>query len=315
MRATAVIVFAFALATPQAGRTQSAPTPSAVSDSASAAETPAPQKKGLFGKIKGLAKNKVVKTVAKAALCTAVPGGQVIASALDAADTKNAAGVAGAAAGVAGGGGNCMPGMPGMAGNGMPPTASGVAAVAGVAAPGIPSMPTTGIGGAGMSVEQMQAMQKQYQQMGMDSAQLAAMQQMMAAMPGAAAAATAPAGPAAGPASLDGLGPALSLEKGRMVLRQLPWIPGSDALRTDAGPSFGLAVHQVALAMQATATRYKVEARVEDQGNKDQNRLLSQKRAAVVIAGLTAEGIAPARLSVSDGGADKDVRIVVSETK
>jgi outer membrane protein OmpA-like peptidoglycan-associated protein len=51
------------------------------------------------------------------------------------------------------------------------------------------------------------------------------------------------------------------------------------------------------------------------QGGKAQNRLLSEKRAAVVIAALTAEGIVPQRLSVSGGGADKDVRVVVSESK
>jgi outer membrane protein OmpA-like peptidoglycan-associated protein len=308
MRATLVIVLAFALATAQAGKAQTAPTPSAVSDSTLPAAAPAPKKKGMFGKIKGLAKNKVVKTVAKAALCTVVPGGQVVASALDAAESKNVAGAATTAAGLTGGGGNCMPGMAAMTGNAAT-AATGAASVAGA---GIPSMPTTGIGGAAMSAKQMKAMQKQYQQMGMDSAQLAAMQRMMGAMPGAPAAATVAGAPAAEPASL---GPALSREKGRMVMRQLPWMPGSDALRADGVPIFGLAIHQVALAMQATSTGYKVEARVEEQGGKAQNRLLSQKRAAAVVAALTAEGIAPQRLRVSDGGADKDVRIVVAESK
>ncbi len=70
---------------------------------------PAPKKKGLFGKVKGVAENKVVQSVAKTAACTMVPGGQVIAGAIDAASSKSAgeavSGAAGAAAGT-----SCMPG-------------------------------------------------------------------------------------------------------------------------------------------------------------------------------------------------------------
>ena len=84
---------------------------------ATAAAVVKKKKGGMFGKFKGLAKNKVVKTVAKTALCTVVPGGQVVAGALDAAETKNVAGAAGAAGSAlsGGGGGGCMPGMAGMA--------------------------------------------------------------------------------------------------------------------------------------------------------------------------------------------------------
>src|SRR5918994_454043 len=87
----------------------------AASDSLGAVVAPVAKKKGgMFGKVKSLAKNKIVKTVGKAALCTVVPGGQVIAGALDAAETKN---VAGAAATAVTGGGSCMPGMAGVAAN------------------------------------------------------------------------------------------------------------------------------------------------------------------------------------------------------
>src|SRR3954451_9167482 len=71
------------------------------------------KKAGLFGKMKGLAESKVVNSVAKTALCTAVPGGSLVASALDAKKAKSATG---AAANVAtASGGSCMPGM-GLAG-------------------------------------------------------------------------------------------------------------------------------------------------------------------------------------------------------
>jgi hypothetical protein len=73
-----------------------------------AAETKS--KGGLFGKAKKLAKNKVVKAVAKTAACTMVPGGQAIAGAIDAAGAENAGeGARGAA--TAATGSACMPGM------------------------------------------------------------------------------------------------------------------------------------------------------------------------------------------------------------
>lgn len=73
-----------------------------------------PHKKhgGLFSKAKHLASSKVVKSVAKVAACTMVPGGQAIASAIDASDAKNAGQVAQGAAGAATGSA-CMPGMGG----------------------------------------------------------------------------------------------------------------------------------------------------------------------------------------------------------
>src|SRR5690349_10320794 len=78
------------------------------------------KKAGLFGKMKGLAESKVVNSVAKTALCTAVPGGSLVASALDAKKAKSAKDATGAAASVATGStGSCMPGL-GLAGMGLP---------------------------------------------------------------------------------------------------------------------------------------------------------------------------------------------------
>ncbi len=89
----------------------------AVLDTAPAADTAVhdslPKKKGgLFGKAKGIMKNKVVQQVAKVAACTMVPGGQVIAGAIDAASSQSAGEAASGAAGAASGS-SCMPGMGG----------------------------------------------------------------------------------------------------------------------------------------------------------------------------------------------------------
>jgi hypothetical protein len=147
--------------------------------------------------------------------------------------------------------------------------------------------------------------------MGMDTAQIRAMQQMMSGMPGAAA----PAAPqAASPEPVAGA-PALSREKGRILVRGLPWVAGSEAIRQGGDPMFGMAMREVATAIQGTGKRYKIEVRVEEQGGKAQNRSLAQKRAAVVIAALAAQGVSADRLDIADGKSDKDARIIVSEGK
>jgi hypothetical protein len=103
-----------------------------------AADTAPKKKGGLFGKAKGLMKSKVVQTVAKTAACTMVPGGQVLAGAIDAAGSRNAeeaaAGTAGAASGT-----SCMPGMgaPGLAGAGSARGLNG--GMAGLVNPGLAS--------------------------------------------------------------------------------------------------------------------------------------------------------------------------------
>jgi hypothetical protein len=317
MRTLLAVLLASAVLVPETGAAQSGSTVAqATGDSIAAAVAPAVKKKkgGLFGKVKGLAKNKVVKSVAKVALCTAVPGGSMIAGALDAADKKDVAGAAVGAATGGGGAGGCMPGMAGMAA----PTGAGAAGVgaAGVGALGaslsgsaLPGQPTSGTPAMAISPEQLKQMQEQYAKMGMDTAQLRA---MMAGMPGAPQPGTATASSSAG---FTGA-PALSREKGRMVVRNLPWSAGSEALQPGGDPMFGMAMHEVAVAIQGTGKRYKIEAKVEEQGVKAQNKLLSQKRGATVVAALTARGVPADRLIVSDGGADKkDPRIIVSEAK
>jgi hypothetical protein len=185
-----LVMLAFALSLPLPSSAQSG----AAQDSAQ----PAPKKHGgLFGKVKGLAKNKVVQQVVKTAACNMVPGGQLVAGAIDNASAKKAAknaatnavkgAVAGAALGAATGKSTCGPGLMGsLASAGM---------AKGVAGAGIPGMPTTGMPGVGTSADQMKQMAEQYQKMGMNPAQIKAMQQQMQA---AAAGTPAMAMPGAG---------------------------------------------------------------------------------------------------------------------
>jgi len=210
MRSVLTVLLASAILIPEIGTAQSCSTVGEATDSTAATVAPAAKKKGgLFGKVKGIAKNKVVKTVAKVALCTAVPGGSMIAGALDAAETKN---VAGAAASAVTGGSSCMPGMAGMAGKANPAAAAigaagggalgavgaGALGAAGagalgaaVSGVGLPGQPSAGMPGMAMAIspEQMKLLMEQYRKAGMDPAQIQMMmQQMMAAQAAAAAA-------------------------------------------------------------------------------------------------------------------------------
>ena len=188
MRSVLTVLLASAILIPEISAAQSASTVAEVTGDSTTAAVPAAKKKGgLFGKAKGLAKNKIVKTVAKTALCTAVPGGSMIAGALDAAETKN---VAGAAATAVTGGSSCMPGMagqgnPGAAGIGAAGAGALGAAVSGV---GLPGQPSTAMPGMTIPPEQMKQLMEQYRKAGMDPAQIQMMQQMMASQAAAAAA-------------------------------------------------------------------------------------------------------------------------------
>jgi hypothetical protein len=347
MRSIHLALIAFALSLPVAGAAQSPAAPDT--------SQPAPKKGGLFGKkgglfgkAKALTQNKLVQTVAKTAVCNMVPGGQLVAGALDkklaAKAGKEAA--AGAAFGAATGKGNPCGGM-GLASKlGMPSAAQGVPGA------GIPGMPTTAMPGVGMSADQMKQvaeqyrkmgmkpeqikamqqqmltaapsppgavmsadqlkqMQEQYRAMGMDPAQIKAMQQMTAGMSGTESEAVAASvNPSPSPTA-----PALSREKDRLVLRQLPWVPGSEAIVAGAEPVFAQALGGLAATMVNGAHRYKVEVRVENQNSGSKGRQLAQRRVAVVIAELVRQGMPQARLVPNDGGSDKDPRLVISETK
>jgi hypothetical protein len=149
---------------------------------------PAPKKKkggGLFGKMKGLTQNKTLQSVAKAAACNMVPGGQLVATALDSKkNAKNAAknAAAGAALGAKQqtcGAGGLMGSLSSKLAGGVPGGIAGGAAggLAGVAGATVPGLPTTGLVGGALSAKQLKQMQEQYKKMGMNPAQIQAMQQ------------------------------------------------------------------------------------------------------------------------------------------
>jgi hypothetical protein len=353
MRRIRYSLVTIALAMPLPCVAQSAP--SASPGVSAPADTAVPVKKkkgGLFGKVKGLAQNKTLQQVAKTAACNMVPGGQLVAGAIDAASAKKAAknaakdAATGAALGAVGGkNSTCAPGM-GLAGKLTPAALSG-----GVPGVGVPGMPTTGMPAAGLpakqlkqmreqyqemgfSPEQIQAMQQQmttapvaglspeqikqmeeqYRNMGMDPGQLEAMRQMMAGTPAGSPGPPPAAAPPGSPITASEA-PSLSREKNRLVLRRLPWASGSEAIHPGSEPAFDLAMRNLVGSIVSGAKRYKVEVRVENQGSKTRSQQLAQKRAAAVVTALIAQGMPQNRLTAGGGGSDKDPRVVVSETK
>jgi outer membrane protein OmpA-like peptidoglycan-associated protein len=201
MRSIYLGLLAVTLALPQPSSAQSGAPASGNTAAASDTAQPAPKKKkgGLFGKMKSLTQNKVVQQVAKTAACNMVPGGQLVAGALDNAAAKKAAknaaqnavknaakdAVTGAALGaVAGKQSTCGPGM-GLMGKGGGAGLVGAVAGAGVPGVGVPGLPTTGLTGAALSAQQLKQTQEQYGKMGLNPAQIQAMQQQMTASPGA----------------------------------------------------------------------------------------------------------------------------------
>ncbi len=121
-----------------------AATPGAATPAAAApADTSEHKHHGMFGKLKSVAQNKTVQNVAKAAACQALPGGQYMVAAAEAAKDKKSitSGVTNSQ--------SCIPGMGGMSGVGGKGLAgAGVAGAAG-AAGGLGGMTAAQIAAAG----------------------------------------------------------------------------------------------------------------------------------------------------------------------
>lgn len=272
-----------------------------------AADTAQKKGGGLLGKVKGVARNKVVQQIAKTAACTMLPGGQVVAGAIDAAANKDAVGAAaGAATGT-----TCMPGM-----GGAGAMASG--AMAGGAMPG----------GAGMSAAAAAAAGAGGQPSGMDPAMMAAysaqmaaaMQAMQAQMaqPGAAGAGMPPGATGMPPGAMGAPGEAGGkalqvssdlpgdLKKGKTVIRNIDWIPGGGAVSPAGADGFGQAMAQVAAAMKQAGGSYRLDLYMDKHSGDVVVRALGPERLAAVQASLVQGGVAPGPDGPQIGKSKKD---------
>jgi hypothetical protein len=281
-----------------------APAPSAVAagDSVVVAAADTVHKKkhgGLMGRVKSVAKNKMVQQVAKVAACTVVPGGQVIAGAIDAASSKGAAGAAQGVSGAATGS-SCMPGMGAAAGlgsgvsGGMPAGGMGLpgGATMGLSAAQMAAMQAGGAGKMG-SPDMMAAQMQQIQQM----------QQMMALQTGGAGAMTE------APGQTVELSPDLAAElaKGKSTVRNIDWVAGTPGISAAGTPGFTQAMTQLAAGMAQLGGSYRLDLYLDQRYDDAIVKSLGAQRLSAVQTALSgAVGSAQPTPVLEVGKAKKD---------
>jgi hypothetical protein len=251
------------------------------------AETVHKKHGGLFGKMKGVAKNKMVQQVAKVAACTMVPGGQLVAGAIDAASNKGAAGAAQGVAGAASGS-SCMPGMGGAAG--MAGGMTGTGATMGLTATQLAGLHP---GGAGNAASQAMIM-----------AQMQQMQQMMSTQKAAGLGAMTEAPGQTVDVSTD---LAAELGKGKTSLRNIDWIAGAPGISPAGTPGFTQAMTQLAAAMGQAGGSYRLDLYLDDRYEDAIVKTLGPERLSTVEAALSdALGGAQSTAKIEIGKAKKD---------
>ncbi len=257
-------------------------------DSAPADSTPVKKGGGLFGKVKGMAKNKVVQQVAKTAACTMLPGGQIVASAIDAAGDKGAVGAAtGAATGT-----SCMPGMGG-AGGAAAAAAMGGGALPGAIVPGAAMVGGGMPGGPGMA-QMMMTAPGAGQPAVMDAAALAAYQAQMMAMMQASEGrmGSMPGAPGAvpGAAMAEGSGQPLEvaadlaaqLRKGKTAVRHIDWVANSVGLTEQGTAALTAAAADIVAGMRAAGGRYRLDLYMDKRYDDGSAKMLGPQRLSTV---------------------------------
>lgn len=278
----------------------------------------------MFGKLKSVAQNKTVQSVTKAALCSAVPGGQYVVAAADA--KKNKTSVASSMVNSQ----SCIPGMPGAGMAGM----GGKAGLAG-AAVGAASM--GGMGGrAGLAGAAAGAS-------GSPSlAQIAAMNGMRGAPAGRGAAVTAMSiatltsamqqanaasaanGGAGTEMSTEAAGQQLKLsgavaeeiKKGKLTIKKIDWVHGSPSVSAPMTQGFMDLMTTAGQAINAAGGAYRVDIYMDKKYSDAEIASLGQQRGAIIVASLQAGGQLPADVVTAGKiGKDKEQRVEIVKVK
>ncbi|MBA3318104.1 MAG: hypothetical protein H0T50_08445 [Gemmatimonadales bacterium] len=239
---------------------------------------------GLFGKVKNVAKNKVVQQVAKVAACTMLPGGQVVAGAIDAAANKDAVGAAAGAAT----GSTCMPGMGGagamaggaLAGGAMPGGALGGGAIPGAAGLAVAAGGQPG----GMDPATMAAYNAQM--MAMMQVSMARMGQagQMPEMPGSAQPGNMAGLPTEGESQPLELASDLvkELRKGKSTVRHIDWVAGTPSLSTAGSAALTEAIAAIAAAMREAGGAYRLDLYLDKRYDETAAQSLGPQRLSTV---------------------------------
>lgn len=288
------------------------------------ADTTPHKKGGMFGKLKSVAQNKMVQSVTKAALCTAVPGGQYMVAAADA--KKNGKSVASSMVNSQ----SCIPGMPGAGMAGM----EGKAGLAG-AAMGAASMGgmggKSGLAGAAAGAAGTPSL-----------AQIAAMNGMKGAPAGRGAAVTAmsiatltsameqanaasaASGGAGGEMGTEAAGQQLKLsgavaeeiKKGKLTIKKIDWVHGSPSVSAPMTQGFMDLMTSAGQAINAAGGTYRVDIYMDKKYSDAEIASLGQQRGAIIVASLQAGGQLPADVVTAGKiGKDKEQRVEIVKVK
>jgi hypothetical protein len=287
----------------------------AIAAAPAAADT-APKKKGMFGKLKSVAHNKTVQNVTKAALCTAVPGGQYMVAAAEAKKSGQsvASGVANSQ--------SCIPGMPG-AGMGGMGGMGGKTAIAGAAASAAGSLAGGGVGTASASARMMPGMPGVPKMPGgatvTTTAQGIAGMQTAMAQANAASAATGGAGGLPTESSGEQMklsGPVSDeIKKGKLVIKKIDWMHDNAAVSPSSTQGFMDLMMSVAEAMKNTGARYRVDVYSDKKYAEAEIATLGAQRAAMIVSLLQAGGQLGEAVVAGKIGKDKEQRVEIMKVK
>jgi hypothetical protein len=286
------------------------------------ADTTPHKKGGMFGKLKSVAHNKTVQSVTKAALCTAVPGGQYMVAAADAkkAGKSIASGVANAQ--------SCIPGMPGAGMAGM----GGMGGKAGLAGAAM-NAASMGVGGGkaggpgAMNLAQIAAMNGGKGAPAGRGAAVSAVSiaTLTAAMEQSNAASVANgSGGGGGEMTTEASGQQLKLsgavpdeiKKGKLVIKKIDWVHGSPSVSAPMTQGFMDLMTTAGQAISKAGGAYRVDIYMDKKYADAEIASLGQQRGGIVAAALQAGGqLSPDLVVAGKVGKDKEQRVEIVKVK
>lgn len=287
----------------------------AIAAAPAAADT-APKKKGMFGKLKNVAHNKTLQNVTKAALCTAVPGGQYMVAAAEAKKSGQsvASGVANSQ--------SCIPGMPG-AGMGGMGGLGGKSAIAGAAANAAGSLAGGGVGTATASARRMPGMPSVPKMPA--GAAISTTAQGLAGMQTAMAQANAASAAAGGTGELstESSGEQMKLsgpvsdeiKKGKLVIKKIDWMRDNAAVSPPSTQGFMDLMMSAAQAMKSAGATYRVDVYTDKKYAEAEIVTLGAQRAAMIVSLLQAGGQLGEAVVAGKIGKDKEQRVEIVKVK
>jgi hypothetical protein len=275
----------------------------------------------MFGKLKSVAHNKTVQSVTKAALCTAVPGGQYMVAAADAkkAGKSVASGMANAQ--------SCIPGMPGAGMAGM----GGMGGKAGLAGAAVNAASMGGAGGnaggaGAMNLAQIAAMNGGKGAPAGRGAAVTAVSiaALTSAMQQSNAASVANGSGGGGEMATEASGQQIKLsgavadeiKKGKLVIKKIDWVHGSPSVSAPMTQGFMDLMTTAGQAISKAGGTYRVDIYMDKKYTEAEIASLGQQRGSIVASALQAGGqLSPDLVTAGKIGKDKEQRVEIVKVK